>query len=194
MCRFTWSALFEIIRGRVYIIVQENWNMLKLSHTINWELEKQSWQWTFVSVWMPKFARSVIEDFPIKWKRQMDGSVFLAATKQLLEHFCAFVRPSLCLLHHFHNVPVIVSSWNFQELLPTTKVMSTQSQRLKVKVTEVKTQYSRFRTVTPVWIWIWWWNDAQSLMLLKRGSLYFFKVICQVGIHRWLWNDAQSLV
>ena len=69
-----------------------------------------------------------------------------------------------------------------------------QSQRLKVKVTEVKTQYSRFRTVTPVWIWIWWWNDAQSLMLLKRGSLYFFKVICQVWIHRWLWNDAQSLV
>ena len=65
------------------------------------------------------------------------------------------------------NVPVIVSSWNFQELLPLTDVMSMQ----KVKVTEVMTQVSRFRNVTPVWIHIWWRNDAQSLMLLRRGAL-----------------------
>ena len=40
------------------------------------------------------------------------------------------VHPSVCLsvrlLHFFHNVPVIVSSWNFQELLPMTEVMSMQ--------------------------------------------------------------------
>ena len=35
-----------------------------------------------------------------------------------------------------------------------------QGQRSKVKVTEVMTTFSRFRTVTPVWIHIWWWNDA----------------------------------
>ena len=35
-----------------------------------------------------------------------------------------------------------------------------QGQRSKVKVTEVMTPFSRFRTVTPVWIHIWWWNDA----------------------------------
>ena len=34
-----------------------------------------------------------------------------------------------------------------------------RSKRSKVKVTEVKTQLNRFRTVTPVWIHIWWWND-----------------------------------
>ena len=34
-----------------------------------------------------------------------------------------------------------------------------QGQRSKVKVTEVTTQLSRFRTITPVWIHIWWWND-----------------------------------
>ena len=56
-----------------------------------------------------------------------------------------------------------------------------QGQRSKVKVTEVNTQLSRFRTVTPVWIHIWWWNDAQSLMLLRRGALLFFKVICQIS-------------
>ena len=36
-------------------------------------------------------------------------------------------------------------------------------QKVKVKVTEVKTQLNRFRTVTPVLIHIWRWNDAQSL-------------------------------
>ena len=44
---------------------------------------------------------------------------------------------------------------------PWTKVMSMQE--VKVKVTEVKTQYSRFRTVTPVWIDIWLRNEAQNL-------------------------------
>ena len=56
-----------------------------------------------------------------------------------------------------------------------------QGQRSKVKVTEVNTKLSRFRTVTPVWIHIWWWNDAQSLMLLRRGVLLFFKVIPQIS-------------
>ena len=88
-------------------------------------------------------------------------------------------------------------------------------QRSKVKVTEVKTQFRRFWTVTPVWIDIWWWNDAQTLMLLRRGALLFFEVICQISrssgskivdfaqfgrfrtvtpvwIHQWLRNDARA--
>ena len=56
-----------------------------------------------------------------------------------------------------------------------------QGQRSKVKVTEVNAQLSHFRTVTPVWIQIWWWNDAQSLMLLRRGALLFFKVIRKIS-------------
>ena len=56
-----------------------------------------------------------------------------------------------------------------------------QGQRSKVKFTEVTTQLDRFRTVTPVSIHIWWWNDAYSLMLLRRGALLFFKVICQIS-------------
>ena len=63
--------------------------------------------------------------------------------------------------------------------------------RSKVKVTEVNTQLNRFRTVTPVWIHIWWWNDAYSLMMLRRGAL-FFKVIRQISRShgskkRWIW-------
>ena len=72
------------------------------------------------------------------------------------------------------------------------------------------------RLLTPVWVDIWWWYDAQSLMLLRRGVLLFFRssarfqgytakkssILTQIGqfrtvtpvwIHPWLWNDAQSL-
>ena len=55
-----------------------------------------------------------------------------------------------------------------------------QGQRSKVKVTEVTTQLNRFRTLTPVWIHIWWWNDAYSLIMLRRGAL-FFKFIRQIS-------------
>ena len=58
-----------------------------------------------------------------------------------------------------------------------------QGQRSKVKVTEVNTQLSHFRTVTPVWIQIWWWNDAQSLMLLRRGALLFLAATKQ--LYEW---------
>ena len=116
--------------------------------------------------------------------------VFLAATKQLYDWFSPSVCPSVCPSvrlsvrlsvrpsHLFHHVPIIVSSWNFQDLLPRTKG---QGQRSTVKVTEVNTQLNRFRTVTPVWIHIWWWNDKYSLMMLRRGALLFFKVIRQIS-------------
>ena len=94
--------------------------------------------------------------------------------------FYPSVRPS----HLFDYVPIIRSSWNFQELLPMTKVgvhAKGRGQRSKVEVTEVTTQLNRFRTVTLVWIHIWWWNDAYSLMLPRRGALQFFKVIRQIS-------------
>ena len=56
-----------------------------------------------------------------------------------------------------------------------------QGQRSKVKVAEVRTQFSRFRTVTPIWINLWRWNDAQSLMWHRRGALLLFKVIRQIS-------------
>ena len=56
-----------------------------------------------------------------------------------------------------------------------------QVQWSKVKVTEVKNPFIRFRTVTPVWIHIWRWNDAKSFMLLRRGAVLFFKAIRQIS-------------
>ena len=56
-----------------------------------------------------------------------------------------------------------------------------QGQRSKVKVTEVNTQLSRFRTLTPVWIHVWQWNHAHSWKQHRRGALLFFKVNPQIS-------------
>ena len=64
----------------------------------------------------------------------------------LVQSFRPSVRPSVCLSvrlsHLFHHVPIIVSSWNFQDLLPWSEVMSMQ----KVKV---RGQRSRSQRSTP---------------------------------------------
>ena len=93
------------------------------------------------------------------------------------------IHPSVYPSHLFHYVPITVSLWNFQLLVisyyhwlkwcPYKRSRS----RSEVKVTEVKTQFSSFWTVTPIWIHIWRWNDAQSLIWHKRDALLFSKVI-----------------
>ena len=61
--------------------------------------------------------------------------------------FCLSVCLSVC-----PSVCPSIFDYDFQELSPRTRVTSMQKikQRSKVKVTEVTTQLSRFRTVTPV--------------------------------------------
>ena len=114
------------------------------------------------------------------WRRIL-SPVFLAATKQLYEWYFLSVRPSVCLcvtpfwLCSHHRIIM-----KFSGVITTDQGnvhAKGQGQMSKVKVTEVTTQLSRFRTVTPVWIHIWWWNYIYSLMLLRRGPLLFFKVI-----------------
>ena len=117
---------------------------------------------------------------------------FLAATKQLYEwcspsvclSVCLSVRPSfrpsvtpLSLCSH-HRIIMKILGQNFDKSDVRAKG---QSQRSKVKVTEVKIPFSGFRTVTTVWIHICQWNHAYSLMLLRRGALLFSKVVCQIS-------------
>ena len=54
---------------------------------------------------------------------------------------CPSVRLSVCLSHLFDYVPIIVSSWNFQELLPMTKVRSMQ--KVKVRGQRSRSQRSQ---------------------------------------------------
>ena len=91
------------------------------------------------------------------------------------------VRLSVRLSHLFDYVPIIISSWNFQELSHWTRIRSMQKIKVKGQGHRGHDPTFRFRTVTPVWIHIWWWNDTYSLMLLRRGALLFFKVIRQIS-------------
>ena len=100
----------------------------------------------------------------VTWLCELPQMIWIFSCDQAALRMAISVCPSVRLWHLFDNVPIIISSWNFQELLPMTKVMQVhakgQGQKSKVKVTEVMTPFSRFRTVTLVWIHIWWWNDA----------------------------------
>ena len=94
------------------------------------------------------------------------------------------VRPSICLsvchtfftmfpLSHHHEIFRSYYPWVITNDRSDVHAKG-QGQISKVKITEVKPQFSRFRTVTSVWIHICWWNDAHSLMLLRRDVLFFF--------------------
>ena len=54
---------------------------------------------------------------------------------------CPSVCLSVCLSHLFDYVPIILSSWNFQELLPVTKV--TSMQKVKVRGQRSRSQRSQ---------------------------------------------------
>ena len=124
---------------------------------------------------------------------------FLAATKQLYKWYfpsvCLSVRPSVCLsvCHTFFTM--FPSSYHheiFRSYYHGQKWCPRKRSRSKVKVTEVNTQLSRFRTLTPVWIHIWQWNHAHSWKQHRRGALLFFKVIRQISRSHgskncWIW-------
>ena len=110
--------------------------------------------------------------------------IVLAATKQLYEWFSLSVCLSVCLSvtpFSLCSYRIIMKfSWFFTNDRSDVHAKD-QDQRSKVKVTEVKTQFSPFLTITPVWIHIWRWNYAQSLMWHRIGALLFFKVIHQMS-------------
>ena len=86
-------------------------------------------------------------------------------------------------------------------------------QRSTVKVTEVKMHLNLFQFV----FHRWWWNEAQSLMVLRRGALLFsrssvkfqchmakkssiltqircFRTLTPVWIYQWLKNSSRLSV
>ena len=68
----------------------------------------------------------------------------------------------------------------------------------RTKQPPILTWIEHFRTVASVWIYWWIWNDAQSLMLHRRGALLFFEVIHQIsrshGLkHRWFGSNLSKI-
>ena len=170
---------------------------------LNKWLSKQWWGWWFDelprSLWrhcnVPHCACNIIHigqdinEFSINaW---LDSHVFSCDQAALWMVFS--VRLSVCLSVYLSVCLSVTPFWlcsHHRIIMKFSGVITKdqgnvhtkgQGRRSKVKVTEVTTQLSRFRTVTPVWIHIWWWNDTYSLMLLRRGALLFFKVIRQIS-------------
>ena len=101
---------------------------------------------------------------------------------------CPSVTPFSPCSHHC----IIMKFSGFITMVRSDVHAKGQGQRSKVKVTEVNTQISRFRTLTPVWIHIWQWNHAHSWKQQRRGALLYFKVIRQISRshgskNRWIW-------
>ena len=90
---------------------------------------------------------------------------------------CQSVTPFSPCSHHL----IIVKFSGVITMVRSDVHVKGQGQRSKVKVTEVNTQLSRFRTLTPVWIHVWQWNHAHSWKQHRRGALLFFKVIRQIS-------------
>ena len=122
------------------------------------------------------------KNYPI-WRRQERRSKYavqLASWQLRSNSPKTSVRLSVCLSVCDTLFTMFLSSYHheiFRSYYHWQKWCPCERSRSKVKVTEVMIPLSRFRTVTPVWIHIWEWNDAQSLMLLRRGALLFFNVI-----------------
>ena len=113
----------------------------------------------------------------------------LAATKQLYKWYFPSVRPSVRLSGRLSVTPfspcshhrIIMKFSGVITMVKSDVHPKGQGQRSKVKVTEVNTQLSHFRTLTPVWIHIWQWNHAHSWKQHRRGALLFFQVIRQIS-------------
>ena len=85
---------------------------------------------------------------------------------------CPSVTPFWLCSHHRIIMKISVVITNDQSEVHAKD----QGQRSKVKVTEVKTQLNRFRTMTSVWF-----TYGDAMMLLRRGALLFFKLLCQIS-------------
>ena len=146
--------------------------------------------------WLPPVSNNCMQRIKINHKQLG----FLAATKQLYKWYFPSVCLSVCPSVRLSVTPfspcchhrIIMKFSRVITMVKSDVHAKGQGQRSKVKVTEVNTQLSRFRTLTPVWIHIWQWNHARSWKQLRRGALLFFKVIRQISRSRgskngWIW-------
>ena len=88
-------------------------------------------------------------------------------------------HPSICLSHHFHVVPLLISSWQ-----------KCQGQRSNVTIGQ-----NNWPTI--VWIHRWLQYDAQSLKWHRRRALLLWEVICQMShgpTHRRFWPELRVSV
>ena len=125
-----------------------NWKQYAFSLVIPMPIGCSNWnsnnskmvKWHFVYMINSLNHLQLKMHLPIDWflmcfwivfnKKYSANLEFVFSCDQAALRMAISVCPSVRLWHLFDNVPIIVSSWNFQELLPMSKVMSMR----KVKV------------------------------------------------------------
>ena len=126
---------------------------------------------------MMEFCNSTLRN-KLQWNRNQNLYIFCCDQAALL--MAQSIRPSVCL-----SVTAFILCSHHRIIMKFSVITNDRwwcpCKRSRSEVKEVTTQLNHFKTITPVWIHKWWWNDAYSLMLLRRGALLFFKVICQIS-------------
>ena len=104
------------------------------SHFCNRFIIRPSWDGTYygMALSVQLLARKNIE-WPVRFFSCDQAALWM------VQSVCSSVRLSVC--HTFLTVPIIVSSWNFQELLPVTEV--TSMQKVKVRGQRSRSQRSQ---------------------------------------------------
>ena len=164
----TWTPISVVPKRLLNIITHSHISHLHQSPRCRKSLKLLNW-WSYWWKFLPTFVLCA----------------FLAATKQLYKWYfpsvCPSVRPSVTPFSPCSHHRIIMKFSGVITMGKSDVHAKGQGQRSKVKVTEVNTQLSRFRTLTPVWIHIWPWNYAHSWKQHRRGALLFFKVIRQIS-------------
>ena len=114
--------------------------------------------------------------------QEQEHCYFWASTRQLCEWFSPCVHLPVTPVSLYSRHGIIIKFTGVITIDKSDVHAKGEGQRSKVTVTEVKTQFSCFWTVTP----FWWCNDAQSLMWHRRGAPCFFKVIHQISRSQWV--------
>ena len=121
------------ILNDLYVVSNERWVLY------------QWYQWKVEAKW-PSVEKLLLFSDHNPQLYILTKSVFLIsscdqAALQMVQSVRLSVCPSVCPSHLFDYVRIIVSSWNFQELLPMTKVMSMQ--KVKVRGQRSRSQRSQ---------------------------------------------------
>ena len=110
-----------------------------------WEtyFRKKKYSFGSLQIWLVFQIRTYLWIWVGSWKCGCHVTVFSCdqAALQMVFSVRPSVRPSVRLSHLFDYVLIIVSSWNFQELLPMTKVRSMQ--KVKVRGQRSRSQRSQ---------------------------------------------------
>ena len=114
--------------------------------------------------------------YPMKYECWICWSLFCGCQNKACS--CDLFNNSLLHCHWVNHMtsPIISIFCNNILYIVYTLHSPSERSRSQVKITEIKTQLSRFQTITPVWIHIWWNNELMNKAWYCLGEVpYYFQ-------------------